>query len=155
VAVVPPEPGAGSVVVDRDGDAWQRNAVAEPGIGSVVLDRQGIAWQRVNFSTSVGIETRWVSTVMAWPSRTWERLNEIEGVACALVTTEVEEPEPVEPPEPGERTVVVDRLTALIGALDPELAHAQADELLLSLMPPEVAEAYQRLKEASEWWAHA
>jgi hypothetical protein len=27
VAVVPPEPGAGSVVVDRDGDAWQRNAV--------------------------------------------------------------------------------------------------------------------------------
>jgi hypothetical protein len=45
-------------------------------------------------------------------------------------------------------------LEALVGA-DPEKAHGLADETLLQLVPADVRAAYERLKEASAWWASA
>jgi hypothetical protein len=38
---------------------------------------------------------------------------------------------------------------------DPEGAHGWADEVLLRAVPQEVADAYQRVVERCEWWAHA
>jgi hypothetical protein len=42
-----------------------------------------------------------------------------------------------------------------IGGGDPETAHAEADEILLDVAPPDVADAYQRLRDRAEWWACA
>jgi hypothetical protein len=42
-----------------------------------------------------------------------------------------------------------------IGVGDPEGAHSEADEILLSLVPAEVAAAYRRLVARSPWWASA
>jgi hypothetical protein len=38
---------------------------------------------------------------------------------------------------------------------DPEAAHDEADKILLALVPPFVAAAYERLVARSEWWASA
>lgn len=38
---------------------------------------------------------------------------------------------------------------------DPERAHSLADALLLSLVPREVADAYDRVIERCGWWAAA
>jgi len=42
-----------------------------------------------------------------------------------------------------------------IDARDPESAHGLADQVLLLIAPPQVAEAYLRLVERSSWWAAA
>ena len=49
----------------------------------------------------------------------------------------------------------VAELDAIDGPADPERAHDQADEVLLRVVPPEVAEAYRRLVDRSPWWAGA
>lgn len=49
----------------------------------------------------------------------------------------------------------VQQLERVEGNVDPERAHAEADELLLSLVPREVREAYERLATRSRWWAGA
>src|SRR5690554_1180466 len=49
---------------------------------------------------------------------------------------------------------VVDQLDAL-DVDDPEAAHGEADELLLSLVPAEVADAYRRVVKRADWWAAA
>lgn len=38
---------------------------------------------------------------------------------------------------------------------DPESAHSRADDVLLEVVPPEVAEAYRRLVRRCGWWATA
>ncbi len=38
---------------------------------------------------------------------------------------------------------------------DPEKSHSDAEEILISLVPHEVAEAYRRLTERAPWWACA
>lgn len=48
----------------------------------------------------------------------------------------------------------VARLDAIVPG-DPESAHDEADDVLLALVPPEVAEAYRRLVGRSPWWATA
>lgn len=45
-------------------------------------------------------------------------------------------------------------LDALIN-YDPEAAHGQADKILLSVVSEEVAAAYARVVERSNWWACA
>lgn len=57
-------------------------------------------------------------------------------------------------PEPRNEAHVVDQLDAL-DADDPEAAHGKADELLLSLVPAEVADAYRRVVKRADWWAAA
>lgn len=42
-----------------------------------------------------------------------------------------------------------------IDTTDPERAHAQADELLLSCVSPEVRAAYRRVVDRAPWWASA
>lgn len=42
-----------------------------------------------------------------------------------------------------------------IDVTDPEAAHATADDILLALTPPPVAEAYQRLMDRAAWWGTA
>jgi len=44
-------------------------------------------------------------------------------------------------------------LDAIDGDRDPEGAHAEADRVLLSAVPPKVADAYRRLVERNRWWA--
>lgn len=48
----------------------------------------------------------------------------------------------------------VSALNAIDGG-DPEGAHCEADDILLSLAPPEVAAAYACLIERCAWWACA
>lgn len=38
---------------------------------------------------------------------------------------------------------------------DGEGAHYNADKVLLATVPPEVADAYRRLMERADFWAHA
>ena len=38
---------------------------------------------------------------------------------------------------------------------DPEAAHGEADDILLRVVPPDVAAAYRRLVKRSRWWATA
>jgi hypothetical protein len=38
---------------------------------------------------------------------------------------------------------------------DPEVAHSRADDILLSMVPPEVKAAYEELIEGCRWWAFA
>jgi hypothetical protein len=45
-------------------------------------------------------------------------------------------------------------LDALDGT-DPEGAHGGADDILLKVVPPEVAEAYSRVQSRCRWWAWA
>jgi hypothetical protein len=55
----------------------------------------------------------------------------------------------------GER---VDELVAAldaVDAVDPEVAHGDADRLLLEFVPPRVEAAYERLVERCRWWATA
>lgn len=52
----------------------------------------------------------------------------------------------------------VTKAIALLDALngdDPEYAHDAADRILLSLVPAEVREAYQRLVDSLDWWVTA
>ena len=39
-----------------------------------------------------------------------------------------------------------------IDARDPEIAHSQADDILLHLVPMEVRHAYERLIGRCKWW---
>lgn len=48
----------------------------------------------------------------------------------------------------------IERLDATSGG-DPEGAHSDADDVLLALVDPEVAEAYERLVGRCRWWACA
>ncbi len=48
----------------------------------------------------------------------------------------------------------VERLDAIDGD-DPVRAHSEADEVLLSVVPPDVREAYDRLAGRCSWWASA
>jgi hypothetical protein len=52
------------------------------------------------------------------------------------------------------RAEAVRRLDAL-DAKDPEVAHSDADGILLALVGADVRAAYQRLVERAKWWAHA
>lgn len=45
----------------------------------------------------------------------------------------------------------VERLDALTWD-DPERTHAEADSILLEAVPPEVAEAYRRVREGCGFW---
>lgn len=38
---------------------------------------------------------------------------------------------------------------------DPELAHGQADDLLLEAVPAEIRDAYKRVADRCHWWAGA
>ncbi len=53
----------------------------------------------------------------------------------------------------------VDAAVAALDAIDPredpEKSHSDAEEILISLVPHEVAEAYRRLAERAPWWATA
>lgn len=50
---------------------------------------------------------------------------------------------------------VVERLEAM-DPWDPEATHGEADHLLLQVVPPEVAAAYDRLRrERAPWWGTA
>ena len=49
----------------------------------------------------------------------------------------------------------VKRLEELANSTDPERAHAEADDIILEFVPLEVAEAYGRLIDQSDWWAMA
>lgn len=42
-----------------------------------------------------------------------------------------------------------------IGGGDGEHAHAQADQILLGLVPAEVRDAHERLVERAAWWAYS
>jgi hypothetical protein len=42
-----------------------------------------------------------------------------------------------------------------IDGMDSESAHAQADEILLSLVPPDVRGAYHNLRNRCSWWVTA
>lgn len=42
-----------------------------------------------------------------------------------------------------------------IGVGDPEGAHIEADDVLLALVPSDVAAAYLRLQDRLPWWACA
>lgn len=57
-------------------------------------------------------------------------------------------------PDEAAEAHVVDQLDAL-DVDDPEAAHSKADELLLSLVPAEVADAYRRVVKRADWWAAA
>jgi len=54
--------------------------------------------------------------------------------------------------------VTTDEAVAKLDALsgdDPDGAHCEADDVLLALVPTEVADAYQRVMERCPWWATA
>lgn len=42
-----------------------------------------------------------------------------------------------------------------LDAGDPEGAHSSADDILLSLVGPEVKAAYERVVQRCDWWAYA
>lgn len=42
-----------------------------------------------------------------------------------------------------------------LDASDPEVAHANADDILLANVDPLIAAAYQRLAARCKWWAYA
>lgn len=42
-----------------------------------------------------------------------------------------------------------------INAGDPEVAHSQADAVLLRFVPEAIREAYGRVQERADWWATA
>lgn len=46
-------------------------------------------------------------------------------------------------------------LDAIDASIDPEMAHGEADAILLSLAPLEVQQAHQRLLKRAPWWAGA
>jgi hypothetical protein len=49
-------------------------------------------------------------------------------------------------------------ITAALDAIpggDPEVAHSMADKILLSAVPADIREAYQRVVERADWWACA
>ena len=48
----------------------------------------------------------------------------------------------------------VRRLDAISGQ-EPDGDHGEADEILLSVVPAEVREAYERLVDRARWWATA
>jgi len=48
----------------------------------------------------------------------------------------------------------VAKLDTITGG-DGEGAHCHADEVLLAMVPPEVADAYRRLEERADFWAYA
>lgn len=53
---------------------------------------------------------------------------------------------------------VTEGLVAALDAIlpgDVEHAHGEADDLLLSALPPEVGDAYKRLMDRCAWWATA
>jgi hypothetical protein len=79
-------------------------------------------------------------------------LDDFTMVATEVVQTGGEPcPADAEPAQ----AVAVSALDA-IDASDPERAHDQADEILLSLVSPEVRAAYKRLSEdRASWWAGA
>lgn len=52
------------------------------------------------------------------------------------------------------RSQAVDKLNAL-QTNDPETAHSDADEILLTLVGPDVRAAYMALSERCGWWAFA
>jgi hypothetical protein len=56
-----------------------------------------------------------------------------------------------------DRTSTTDAVATLdtIGSDDPEGAHCEADNLLLSLVHPDIAAAYERLVQRCRWWACA
>ena len=49
----------------------------------------------------------------------------------------------------------VRRLNLISGSGDPEVAHSEADQILLAIVPASVAEAYRQLVERADWWAYA
>lgn len=51
----------------------------------------------------------------------------------------------------------IDRLDAIAAAMsdDPEIAHSEADAVLLSVVDPAVKAAYERVVAACRWWATA
>lgn len=55
------------------------------------------------------------------------------------------------------RSKITDAIAALdkISAADPEGAHSEADKLLLSLVPPDVRAAYERVTARAAWWGCA
>jgi len=54
----------------------------------------------------------------------------------------------------GESRQAVDALDAL-DPRDPEVAHGEADKILLAIVPVEVREAYERIEGRAPWWASA
>jgi hypothetical protein len=53
---------------------------------------------------------------------------------------------------------VLDAAVAKLDAMDssdPELAHQEADLILLDFVPEEIADAYRRLVRRCAWWACA
>lgn len=56
-----------------------------------------------------------------------------------------------------EIAAVVSKLDAIAewAAGDPEVAHGNADDILLEVVAPEVRAAYERVAEACPWWACA
>lgn len=42
-----------------------------------------------------------------------------------------------------------------IDVRDPERAHSEADDVLLRIVHPDVAEAYNRVAKRADWWAAA
>jgi hypothetical protein len=55
-------------------------------------------------------------------------------------------------------TEAIDAAVAKLDAIDagdPEMAHGEADEILLSVVPGEVLHAYVRLTRRCSWWACA
>lgn len=49
---------------------------------------------------------------------------------------------------------IIEELDAIAGD-DPEVAHSQADGLLLEAVPTEIRDAYKRLVDRCEWWVDA
>lgn len=56
--------------------------------------------------------------------------------------------------EPREAVRALEAL-AKVAPGDPEAAHARADEILLSVVPVSVRNAYRDLERACPWWASA
>lgn len=57
-------------------------------------------------------------------------------------------------PVVGDSNEAVRRLDAIAGG-DPEVAHGEADRVLLEFAPPTVREAYARVQARCPWWAGA
>lgn len=53
--------------------------------------------------------------------------------------------------------MTIEEAVAAIDAMkfDPEACHGDADEILVAMVPPEVAAAYRRLQGRMPWWACA
>ena len=58
---------------------------------------------------------------------------------------------------PGVKLKVADIVNAIdsIDVADPEQAHSEAEDILLSCVPPPVREAYARLVQRAPWWGSA